>query len=146
MNREQAILLVEDNDKDAELAMLSFADARISNRVVRAKDGVEALDYLFAKGGHSGRDPEDLPTVVLLDLNLPKIGGLEVLSEIRANERTKYLPVVVLTSSEEDQDRVTAYSRHVNSYVCKPVDYDNFAAATRELGLYWMVLNKPRLG
>ncbi|HET6331171.1 MAG TPA: response regulator [Holophagaceae bacterium] len=143
MNKEQVILLVEDSDYDAELTLMSFKEARISNPVVRVADGVEALDYLFARGAHADRDPGDLPAVVLLDLNLPRVGGLEVLSAIRAEERTKYLPVVVLTSSDEDKDRVAAYSQCANSYVCKPVDYNGFAAAAQDLGLYWLVLNEP---
>lgn len=143
MNKGQAILLVEDNDYDAELTLMSFKHARISNPVVRVTDGVEALDYLFARGPHTGRDPGDLPAVVLLDLNLPRISGLEVLTAVRAEERTKYLPVVVLTSSDEDKDRLAAYSQYVNSYVRKPVDHPSFAAAAQDLGLYWLVLNEP---
>jgi two-component system response regulator len=104
---------------------------------------VEALDYLFCRGGHAGRDPDDLPAVVLLDLNLPRMGGLEVLKAIRAGEHTRYMPVVILTSSDEEKDRLAAYSEFVNGYVRKPVDYDQFATAARDLGLYWLVLNRP---
>ena len=143
MSKGQAILLVEDNDYDAELTLMSFKHARISNPVVRAADGVEALDYLFAKGSHADRDPADLPAVVLLDLNLPRISGLDVLTAIRSEARTKYLPVVVLTASDEDKDRLAAYSQYVNSYVRKPVDHTSFAAAAQDLGLYWLVLNEP---
>jgi len=104
---------------------------------------VEALDYLFARGAHADRRPEDLPSVVLLDLNLPRVGGLEVLSTIRSTELTRHLPVVILTSSDEERDRLAAYEQWANSYVRKPVDYDQFALAARDLGLYWLVLNRP---
>jgi two-component system response regulator len=135
------ILLVEDNDDDAELTAMAFREARISNPVLRIGDGVEALDYLFARGKHAGRDVTDLPAVVLLDLNLPRLNGLEVLAALRSTEHTRRLPVVILTSSTEDKDRIAAYDHHANSYVRKPVDYDQFVAAARQLGLYWMVLN-----
>jgi two-component system response regulator len=141
MNRDQTILLVEDNDDDAELTIMAFKAARISNRVVRVEDGVEALDYLFARDEFAARKVEDLPAVVLLDLKLPRLGGLDVLLAIRADPRTKHLPVVVLTSSTEDRDRIEAYDHRANSYVQKPVDYDAFVAAARQLGLYWVVLN-----
>ena len=143
MTKEQLILLVEDNDDDAELTAMAFNEANIRNRILRVEDGVEALDYLFCRGKHATRDPADLPVVVLLDLNLPRINGLEVLVALRADDRTKHLPVVVLTSSTEDKDRLAAYHNHANSYVQKPVDYDQFVGAARQLGLYWMVLNVP---
>lgn len=143
MNAEQIILLVEDNDDDAELTLRAFKAKRISNPLLRVRDGVEALDYLFCRGSHAGRDPGDLPAVVLLDLNLPRLDGLQVLKAIRAGEHTKYLPVVILTSSDEEKDRLAAYSQFANSYVRKPVDYDQFATAARDLGLYWLVLNRP---
>jgi two-component system response regulator len=143
MKRDQTILLVEDNEDDAELTVMAFKAARISNPVVRLEDGVEALDYLFARGRHAGRNVEDLPAVVLLDLKLPRLGGLEVLHAIREDPRTQHLPVVILTSSTEDQDRVQAYGHRANSYVQKPVDYDAFVTAARQLGLYWVVLNVP---
>ncbi|TAJ15049.1 MAG: response regulator [Planctomycetota bacterium] len=143
MNQEQAILLVEDSDDDAELTRLAFKQARIFNPLVRVRDGVEALDYLFCRGEHAARNIDERPAVVLLDLNLPRIGGLEVLTAIRADPRTCHLPVVVLTSSDEERDRIAAYSRFANSYVRKPVDYDQFFGAARELGLYWLVLNRP---
>jgi two-component system response regulator len=143
MKRDQTILLVEDNDDDAELTVMAFKAARISNPVVRIEDGVEALDYLFARDRHAGRNVDDLPAVVLLDLKLPRLGGLDVLHAIRADPRTQHLPVVVLTSSTEDQDRVEAYGHRANSYVQKPVDYDAFVSAARQLGLYWVVLNVP---
>ena len=135
---QQPILLVEDNDDDADLTEMAFREASISNPIVRARDGVEALAIL-----QSAVDTSTLPVVVLLDLNLPRVNGLEVLEKIRAIEATRYLPVVVLTSSDEDRDRVEAYARHANSYVRKPVDYDEFVAASRRLGLYWTVTNVP---
>jgi len=141
MKRDQVILLVEDNDDDAELTAMAFREANIANRLVRVEDGVEALDYLFARGTHAGRDPTDLPAVVLLDLNLPRLSGLDVLAALRAHDVSKHLPVVVLTSSTEDKDRMQAYHHHANSYVQKPVDYDQFVGAARQLGLYWTVLN-----
>jgi two-component system, response regulator len=143
MTGERIILLVEDNDDDAELTRMAFGEAKIHNRVLRAADGEEALDYLFARGRHAARDASQLPAVILLDLNLPRVSGLEVLAALRADQRTKHLPVVVLTSSIEDRDRMGAYGHHANGYVQKPVDYDRFVAAARQLGLYWMVLNVP---
>lgn len=143
MTTEPVILLVEDNDDDAELTMMAFREAAIANPIVRIDDGVDALDYLFARGRHAERDPDDLPAIVLLDLKLPRLDGLEVLAALRENERTKRLPVVVLTSSTEDRDRMLAYERYANSYIKKPVDYDQFVTAARQLGLYWMVLNVP---
>ncbi|MFZ5861911.1 MAG: response regulator [Nitrospirota bacterium] len=143
MSNHPTILLVEDNDDDAELTTRAFREARITNTLIRAGDGVEALDYLFARGGQAGRDPAELPEVVLLDLNLPRVSGIEVLQAIRADARTKHLPVVILTSSNADRDRLAAYDNHANSYVQKPVDYDQFVDAARQLGLYWMVLNLP---
>jgi two-component system, response regulator len=143
MSIEQVILLVEDNDDDAELTLMAFKAARISNAFVRVRDGVEALDYLFARNAYADRSLQDLPAIVLLDLNLPRLGGLEVLTAIRAAEHTKHLPVVVLTSSDEETDRIAAYRQYANSYVRKPVDYDQFTLAARQLGLYWLVLNRP---
>jgi two-component system, response regulator len=137
------ILLVEDNDDDAELTTMAFREAHVFNPIVRVEDGVEALDYLFGRGKHAERSPADLPVVVLLDLKLPRLGGLEVLTAIRDDARTRHLPVVVLTSSVEDADRLAAYSSHANSYVQKPVDYDRFVSAARQIGLYWMILNVP---
>ena len=143
MTRENHILLVEDYVDDAELTIRAFRQANVTNPVVRAADGVEALDYLFGRGAYTGRDLNDAPAVVLLDLNLPRLSGLEVLKAIREDERTRYLAVVVLTSSNEDRDRISAYERYANSYVRKPVDFEQFVSASRELGLYWMVLNLP---
>jgi two-component system, response regulator len=140
---DQAILLVEDNDDDFELTLLAFREARVKNPVVRARDGVEALDYLFCRENYATRDPREVPAIVLLDLNLPRLGGLEVLKTIRADDRTRYLPVVILTSSAEERDRLDAYTLYANSYVQKPVDYDRFVTATRGLGLYWLLLNQP---
>jgi two-component system response regulator len=137
------ILLVEDNDDDADLTEMAFRDAKISNPIVRVRDGVEALALLH---GAALDVPALLPVVVLLDLKLPKIGGIEVLKSIRASEATKHLPVVVLTSSNEDRDRIEAYAHFANSYVRKPVDYQAFVAASRELGLYWTVTNIPAPG
>jgi two-component system response regulator len=139
--REQTIFLVEDSDDDAELALMAFSRANLVNPIVRVRDGVEALDYLFARGKHAERNVSELPAVVLLDLNLPKLNGLEVLQAIRADERTKSLPVVILTSSNEDRDRLRAYEHFANGYVLKPVDYDQFVAAALQLGLYWRVVN-----
>ena len=138
---ELVILLVEDNSSDEELTLRALRRANIANRVVVTRDGAEALDYLFARGVHAGRDPSVITQVVLLDLNLPKIGGLEVLRAIRADDRTRLLPVVILTSSMEDRDLIGGYSSGANSYVVKPVDFGQFAEAVRQLGLYWLVLN-----
>lgn len=142
MNGARVILLVEDNKSDEELTLRALKKANIGNRVVIARDGAEALDWLFSRGVHAGRDPNDTPQVVLLDLNLPKIGGLDVLRAIRADERTKVLPVVILTSSSEDRDLVNGYELGANSFVVKPVDFTQFADAVRQLGLYWLVLNQ----
>jgi two-component system, response regulator len=142
MAAEPSILLVEDNDDDAELTQRAFRQASITNPLVRARDGQEALDYLFGRGRFAGRDLLDSPAVILLDLNLPGMHGLDVLTRIRADDATKHLPVVILTSSNEERDRSAAYDQHANSYVQKPVDYDQFVSASRQLGLYWTVLNR----
>jgi two-component system response regulator len=141
LKEEKSILLVEDNPDDVALTLRALKINRIHNEVVVAKDGVEALDYLFGAGNHSGRDTSIQPEVVLLDLKLPKITGLEVLSRIRADQRTKYLPVVILTSSAEERDIAAGYANGVNSYVRKPIDFDEFLESVRQLGLYWLVLN-----
>ena len=143
MFEEQTILLIEDNNDDAELTVRAFKRANVKNPLVRARDGEEALDYLFCRGEFAGRDAHDLPAVTLLDINMPKVNGLDVLKAIRADQRTRHLPVVVLTSSNEDKDRLDAYTHFANSYVIKPVDYDQFVTAAAQLGLYWMVLNAP---
>jgi two-component system response regulator len=137
----QTILLVEDNPDDEALALRAFKKGRVKNAVVVARDGVEALDALFGTGPNEGKPVR--PQVVLLDLKLPKIDGLEVLRRVRADERTRRLPVVVLTSSKEDQDVVRSYDLGVNSYIRKPVDFKQFVEAVQELQLYWLVLNEP---
>jgi len=136
------ILLVEDNASDEELTLRALRKANIANEVIVARDGAEALDYLFARGAHAGRDPAKLPHLILLDLNLPKIGGIEVLRRLRADERTRLLPVVILTSSNEDKDLTSGYANGANSYVVKPVDFSQFSEAVRQLGLYWLVVNQ----
>ncbi|MCA1713624.1 MAG: response regulator [Gammaproteobacteria bacterium] len=140
------ILLVEDNPDDVELTRIAFDEAKVANSLVHVGDGVEALDYLFARGKYSGRDPKDLPSLVLLDLNLPKVDGREVLQVIRANELTRTLPVVVLTTSTEPFDVDASYALGVNSYIQKPVDFEQFVWAMKQVGLYWLVLNHPRMG
>ena len=141
--KSKVILLVEDNPDDEALTIRALNKNKIVNKVVVAHDGLEALDYLFAEGVHAGRDIDDTPQVVLLDLKLPKLDGLGVLRRIRSDSRTKLLPVVILTSSNEEQDRISGYSLGANSYIRKPVDFDQFVAAALQLGLYWLVLNEP---
>ena len=136
------ILLVEDNSSDEELTLLALKRSNIANKVVVARDGAEALDFLFATGAYAGRDVREIPQVVLLDLNLPKIGGVEVLRRLRADERTRLLPVVILTSSKEDKDLIQGYTSGANSYIVKPVDFTQFAEVVRQLGLYWLVINE----
>jgi two-component system response regulator len=138
---ERPILLVEDNDVDADLAERAFRRANIRSPLVRARDGVEALDYLFARGQHAARDARDLPLFALLDLNIPKISGLSVLKAIREDERTKHLPVIILTSSCEEKDLLGAYNQFANSYIVKPLDFDRFVESTLQLSLYWVGLN-----
>jgi two-component system, response regulator len=138
----KTILLVEDNADDEALTFRALMKNNIGNQLIVARDGAEALDYLFATGPHSGRDVNLGPQVVLLDLNLPKVSGLEVLRQLRANERTRHLPVVILTSSNEEQDRFRGYENGANSYVRKPVDFNQFMEAVRQLGLYWLILNE----
>lgn len=139
---DKLILLVEDNPDDATLTLRALKKNKILNEVVVARDGVEALDYLFGTGAHAGRDVSVLPTVVLLDLKLPKLDGRDVLQRIRSDPRTRLVPVVILTSSKEEQDRAQTYSLGANSYIRKPVDFAQFTEAVRQLGLYWLVLNE----
>jgi CheY-like chemotaxis protein len=141
--RDRIILLVEDNPDDEALTLRALQKNKIRNEVVVAHDGVEVLDYLFGTGAYAGRDTDIIPMVILLDLKLPKIDGLEVLRRLRADERTKFIPVVVLTSSQEEQDLISSYSFGCNSYIRKPVDFMQFVEAVRQLGLYWLVLNEP---
>ena len=142
MNNYRAILLIEDNTSDVELTRRALEQARIGNEVVVARDGKEALDYLWGEGAHAGREVSDLPAVALLDLKLPRVSGLEVLRRLRNDPRTRRLPVVVLTSSREEPDVATAYDLGANSYICKPVDFKKFAEAIQQIGLYWLVWNE----
>jgi two-component system response regulator len=138
----KTILLVEDNPDDIALTLRALKKNHIANEVAIAHDGVEALDYLFGTGQHAGRDVTQVPAVVLLDLKLPKVDGLDVLRRLRADARTKLVPVVILTSSKEEQDLASGYALGANSYIRKPVDFPQFTEAIRQLGLYWLVLNE----
>jgi CheY-like chemotaxis protein len=140
---EKIILLVEDNPDDVELTLRAFKKNNILNRMIVAKDGVEALDVLFGTGTYTGRELKELPVVILLDLKLPKIDGMEVLKRICQNDRTKLIPVVILTSSAEQKDVIDGYSLGANSYVRKPVNFEQFVEAIRHLGLYWLLWNEP---
>ncbi len=140
--KNKIILLAEDNPDDVKLTLRALKKSNILNEVVVASDGVKALDYLFGTGEYEGRDTSNTPQVILLDLNMPRLGGIEVLQRMRADERTKMLPVVVLTTSSEDIDRVDSYRFGANSYIKKPVDFDQFTKAVQQLGLYWLVLNE----
>lgn len=139
---EKKILLVEDNPSDVELTIRAFEKSRIANELIVAEDGQEALDYLAGRGKWQGRDIYDLPALTLLDLKLPKVSGHDVLRAIRGEPRTRRMPVVILTSSREEQDVAMGYDLGVNSYICKPVDFKQFAGATESLGLYWLLLNE----
>lgn len=139
---QKTILLVEDNADDEELTMRALKKNNVTNNLVVARDGVEALDFLFGTGAYAGRDTALLPGLVLLDLKLPKIDGLEVLRRIRADPRTRRMPVTVLTSSKEEQDLIKSYDLGANSYIRKPVQFDQFTEAVRQLGLYWLILNE----
>jgi len=139
----KTILLVEDNPDDEELTLRTLKEYNVTNQVVVARDGAEALDYLFATGKYAGRDASLTPAVVLLDLKLPKVDGLEVLERIRADERTKLTPIVILTSSQAEEDLVNGYRLGCNSYVRKPVEFERFCDAVRQLGMYWLLLNEP---
>jgi len=137
------ILLVEDNPDDIELTLLAFEESRVCNEIMVVRDGQEALDYLFCRGKYAGEELKALPAVVLLDLKLPKVDGLEVLRQVRADPVTKCLPIIVLTSSKDEEDIVRSYSLGANAYVRKPVDYSQFVDAARTLGLFWLILNEP---
>ena len=137
------ILLVDDNEHDVFLTQRALKKSNIANEVVVANDGQEALDYLFGNGKHAGRNLSQLPVVTLLDLKMPRVDGFEVLKQIRSDPKTKHLPVVILTTSKEDVDIVQGYSEGCNAYVTKPVDFDQFADAVRQLGLFWLILNEP---
>jgi two-component system, response regulator len=139
---EKTILLVEDNPDDEELTTRALRQAKIANEIVVARDGSEAIEFLFGQGRHAGRDLSQMPAVILLDLKLPKLSGLEVLQRLRADERTKLIPTVILTSSSEDEDMVKSYKWGANSYVRKPVEFGAFVNAVSQLGMYWMLLNQ----
>jgi two-component system, response regulator len=139
---DKVILLVEDNQDDEELAMLAFDRSRIANEIVVVRDGQEALDYLLGTEGNAGKNAKELPELVLLDLKLPKVDGLKVLRRLRADPRTRRLPIVVLTSSREEEDLLTSYDLGANSYVRKPVEFTRFADAIQQLQMYWLVLNE----
>ncbi len=143
MNTQLEILLVEDNRNDAELTIRALKKRNLANNLVHVEDGQAALDFLFGTGAHAGRDVQQQPKVVLLDLKLPKLNGIEVLRRLRADERTKLLPVVMLTSSREDRDVIETYKLGANSYIVKPVEFENFSEAVSNLGMYWLLLNEP---
>jgi two-component system, response regulator len=143
MQNHGVLLLVEDNEDDEVLTLRALKKHHIANDIVVARDGVEALDYLFGSGAHDGRDTKIQPQLMLLDLNLPRISGLEVLKRVRADERTRMLPIVVLTSSKEDEDVIQSYTLGANAYVRKPVEFAQFSEAVKTLGMFWLLLNQP---
>ena len=136
------ILLVEDNPHDAEMTIRALKKANLANKLIHLKDGAEALDFIFAKGAFSDRQIENKPKVILLDIKMPKVDGIQVLKQIKSNDTTKTIPVVIMTSSKEEQDVITSYNLGVNSYVVKPVDFEGFAKAVSELGFYWLITNQ----
>jgi two-component system response regulator len=140
--KAKKILLVEDNPDDQELILMALDDGNIANEIVALSDGMQALDYLFGRGAYAGRDVSDTPLFILLDLKLPKVNGLEVLQQLRADPRTTFIPVVMLTSSNEERDVFASYENRVNSYVRKPVEIDQFTEAVKKLKLYWVILNE----
>jgi two-component system response regulator len=142
MNEKIEILLVEDNPHDAEMTIRSLRKVNLANRLIHLKDGSEALDFIFARGQFAGREVENRPKVILLDIKMPKVDGIEVLRQIKANDTTKMIPVVIMTSSKEEQDIIASYNLGVNSYVVKPVDFEGFAKAVSELGFYWLMTNQ----
>ena len=143
MPREVEILLVEDNPSDLELAMHALKKYNLANNIEIKRDGAEALDFIFCQGKYAERDIEEIPKIILLDLKLPKIDGLEVLNKIKSNPQTRNIPVVVMTSSNQERDIVESYELGVNSYIVKPVDFEQFADAVRNIGFYWLLLNEP---
>jgi two-component system response regulator len=140
---EKMILLVEDNPDDEELTLRALRQAKVANDIVVARDGAEAIEFVFGEGRHAGRDTSKMPAVILLDLKLPKLSGLDVLQRLRADERTRLVPIVVLTSSSEDEDMLKSYRSGANSYVRKPVEFGAFVGAVSQLGVYWVLLNQP---
>jgi CheY-like chemotaxis protein len=141
-NNEVEVLMVEDNPHDAEMTIRALKKVNLANNLVHLKDGAEALDFIFAKGAFAGRKIENKPKVILLDIKMPKVDGIEVLRRIKSDDATKTIPVVIMTSSKEEQDMITSYNLGVNSYVVKPVDFESFAKAVAELGLYWLLINQ----
>jgi two-component system, response regulator len=142
-NREVEILIVEDNPRDLEMTLRALRKHNLANRIVTVSDGAEALDFVFARGAYSNRNPESMPRVIFLDLKLPKVDGIEVLRQIKGDERTRRIPIVVISSSAVDRDRVESYQLGVNSYVVKPIEFENFAKTIADLGFYWLVINEP---
>jgi len=142
MNMTHQILLVEDNADDELLTIEALKNNHLANDIIVARDGQQALDYLFAEGDHSVRDISQQPQIILLDLNLPKISGLDVLRRIRQHEHTRYIPTIILTSSSMEMDMIESYDLGANSYLCKPIDFDSFSEVIKQIGLYWLILNR----
>jgi two-component system response regulator len=143
MLNQVEVLLVEDNSHDAEMTIRALRKVNLANHLVHVKDGEEALDFIFVRGKFSGRDSEDLPKVILLDIKMPKVDGIEVLRQLKSSEFSRSIPIVIMTSSKEEQDIISSYQLGVNSYVVKPVDFEGFARAVSQLGLYWLLTNQP---